>query len=101
MTSSETSSPILRVDEGRIKIWQRDACDAGRVIIRPSTAPVVTAPPYPAVAQPEPDYVTFPDPKDFNAAPDILEQVWKVCFDLLEDLGRLVVNLYDIPTGES
>ena len=101
MTSFETSPPILRIDEPRIKIWQGDARNAGQVIERSSVSLVVTSPPYPGVPQPEPDYVTFPDPKDFNAAHDILEQVWKACYDLLEDLGRLVVNLYDIPTGEA
>ncbi|MGI8407907.1 MAG: DNA-methyltransferase [Actinomycetota bacterium] len=59
----------------------------------------MTSPPYPGVDKPEPDYVTFPDPNDFNESHDFLKEVWQVCFDLLEDLGRLVVNIYDVPTG--
>jgi DNA modification methylase len=71
----------------------------GHVVERSSVSLAFTSPPYPGVDEPEPEYGTFPDPKDFNAAHAILAQVWKCCFDALEDTGRLVVNLYDIPTG--
>lgn len=89
------------MDQDLVKIVQGDCRRALEVIERSSVALVVTSPPYPGVPQPEAEYVTFPDPKDFNASHDILEQVWRVCYDLLEDLGWLAINLYDIPTGES
>lgn len=72
---------------------------ADAILPRSKTALIVTSPPYPGVDQPEPDYATFVDPKDFNASHDFLAQVWRVCYNLLEDLGRLVVNIYDIPSG--
>ena len=74
---------------------------ADTVLPRSKTALVMCSPPYPGVDQPEPDYATFVDPKDFNASHDFLETVWGMCFNLLEDLGRLVVNIYDIPAGAS
>lgn len=92
-------SPQLVIDEPRAKVWHGNALAALEVIPRSSVSLVVTSPPYPGVKQPEPDYVTFPDPLDIEAAHDILEQHWRVCYDLLEDMGRLVINLYDIPTG--
>jgi DNA modification methylase len=69
------------------------------VLPRSKTSLIVTSPPYPGVDQPEDDYATFPDPKEFNASHDFLEQVWAVCYDLLEDLGHLCINIYDIPAG--
>ncbi len=100
MTSMETfDPPVLRIDHERARIYQGDCRSMGVVVPRSTVSLIITSPPYPGVPQPEPDYVTFPDPKDFAAAHDILEQVWRVCFDALEDLGRLCINLYDIPTG--
>ena len=97
--SSEHDLLMLRVNEERAKIWQGNCLKMLDVVKRSSVALVMTSPPYPGVDQPEPDYVTFQDPKDFNASHDFLKTVWKVCFDALEDLGRLVVNIYDVPTG--
>jgi DNA modification methylase len=104
-TSSEMSqvslaAPTLEVDGELVKIYQGDCREALAVCPQSSVSLVVCSPPYPGVPQPEPDYVTFPNPKDFNQAHDILEQVWRVCYDLLEDEGRLCINLYDIPTGK-
>lgn len=92
-------TPIL--SEDRAKIWQGDCLNALSVIPRSTMSLIVTSPPYPGVPQPEPDYVTFPNPMAFNEAHDFLEKVWAVCYNLLEDTGRLCVNLYDIPTGET
>lgn len=100
MSSSETlSPPSLRIDHERSKIYEGDCRGLLEVVPRSSVSLIVTSPPYPGVPQPEPDYVTFPEPKDFVAAHKILEQVWRVCYASLEDLGRLCINLYDIPTG--
>lgn len=101
MTNSSPTfdPPVLRIDHERAKIYHGDCRAMGQVIPRSSVSLIVTSCPYPGVPQPEPDYVTFPDPKDFVASHNILEQVWKECFDALEDLGRLCINLYDIPTG--
>lgn len=109
MSISETSNtppstnlpglPQVVVDEDRATIYHGNCLNALQVEKRSSVSLIVTSPPYPGVDQPEPDYVTFPDPKDFNKAHDYLESVWRVCYDLLEDLGRLAINLYDIPTG--
>lgn len=103
MTSSSPGTtltdPELVIDEDTVRIFQGDSRAMGQVIQKSTVSLIVTSPPYPGVPQPEPDYVTFPDPKDFNAAHDILEEVWTACYHALEDLGRLVVNLYDIPTG--
>jgi len=74
---------------------------ADSVLSRSKTALIMCSPPYPGVDQPEPDYATFVDPKDFNASHDFLEKVWRMSFNLLEDLGRLVINIYDIPAGAS
>jgi DNA modification methylase len=107
---SETSEPTLEptqiplklaVDDEFAKIIQGDCRRMGEVVERSSVTLCITSPPYPGVDQPEPDYVTFPDPKDFNAAHDILQSTWAACYEALEDLGYLAVNLYDIPTGES
>lgn len=91
----------LAVNDDLAKIVQGDCRRALEVVERSSIALIVTSPPYPGVDQPEPDYVTFPNPKDFNSAHEILQEVWRTCFDLLEDLGWLAINLYDIPTGET
>jgi site-specific DNA-methyltransferase (adenine-specific) len=61
---------------------------------------VVTSPPYPGVEQPTDDYVTFIDPDAFEECHRFLDSVWASCFHILNDLGRLVVNIYDIPRGE-
>lgn len=90
----------LIVDEERKKAYQGSCLDALDVIERSRVSLIVTSPPYPGVAKPEDAYATFPDPKDFNASHDFLGLVWQTCFDLLEDLGRLVVNIYDVPNGE-
>lgn len=98
------SSPIpleLAVDQEYAKIVKGNCLRALEVMEKSSVALCLTSPPYPGVPQPEPEYVTFPEPKLFNEAHDILEQVWTVCYQLLEDLGWLAINLYDIPTGEA
>lgn len=89
----------IELDDDTKRVWQGSCLDAPSVIERASVALCITSPPYPGVDQPEEEYATFPDPKDFKAAHDFLSEVWQVCFNLLEDLGRLVVNLYDVPTG--
>lgn len=93
------SHPTLAVDTDRVKIWHGNCLNADRVITRSKVSLIITSPPYPGVSQPEPDYATFPDPKDFNDAHDFLERVWRMCWDLLEDLGHLCINIYDIPAG--
>lgn len=89
------------MDNERAKIYQGNCLDALQVLPRSRVALCVTSPPYPGVPQPEEEYVTFDDPKDFNASHDFLEKVWRVCYDALEDLGHLAINIYDIPTGAS
>lgn len=90
-------TPVIEQDDKLI--WQGSCLNALEVIERSSVALIVTSPPYPGVEEPEEEYATFDDPMDFNAFHDFLKDVWKVCFDLLEDQGRLVINLYDIPKG--
>ena len=99
--SSSQTPLILQVDNPRAKIYQGSCLDALSVLNRSSVSLIITSPPYPGVAQPEEDYVTFDDPTDFNASHDFLGDVWKVCYSLLEDLGHLCVNIYDIPAGSS
>lgn len=93
--------PVLAVESERAQIFHGNCLMADTVLPRSKTALIITSPPYPGVDQPEPDYATFIDPKDFNASHDFLEEVWRVCFNLLEDLGRLCINIYDIPAGAS
>lgn len=93
--------PKLIVDEPTTKIWRANCLDAPKLIERSTVSLIITSPPYPGVPQPEGDYVTYPDPMDFNGFHDLLHDVWETCFILLEDLGRLCVNIYDIPTGAS
>lgn len=100
LTASSDSDPLnIVVDEEKAKIYQGNCLRALDVVTRGKVALIVTSPPYPGVNQPENEYVTFPDPLDFNASHRFLQEVWAVCYDLLEDTGRLVVNIYDIPTG--
>lgn len=93
------SLPTLAVDEEKVKIYQGNCLRALNVVTRGKVALIATSPPYPGVTQPEAEYVTFEDPLDFNASHDFLQEVWRVCYDLLEDTGRLCVNIYDIPSG--
>lgn len=97
-TTPTAPSPVI-VDDF-VTIYQMDSTDMGLVIPKASVSLIVTSPPYPGVPQPEPEYHTFPDPKDFNAAHAILRGIWQACYESLEDLGRLVINCYDIPTGD-
>lgn len=97
--SNQSSQWRQVIDEPFKKIYQASCLDAASFIERSSVSLVITSPPYPGVDQPEEEYVTFKDTNDFNACHDFLERVWKVCFDVLEDLGWLVVNIYDIPKG--
>lgn len=102
MQTAETRRPLEQiVDEPGKQAWQGSCLDAHTVIERSSVSLIFTSPPYPGVDQPEEEYATFPDPQDFNRAHDFLQEVWAECFLLLEDKGRLVVNLYDVPKGES
>lgn len=91
----------LAVDQELVKIVQGSCLDAAQVVPQSSIGLVLTSPPYPGVDQPEDEYATFPDPKDWKASHDFLEEVWRMCFHLLEDTGWMAVNLYDIPTGET
>lgn len=87
------------IEQERAKIYHADCLRLGEVVPRSSVTLIVTSPPYPVVPPPEEDYVTFEDPMDFNECHLLLKQVWKVCYDALEDLGRMAVNIYNIPTG--
>ena len=91
--------PKLILDEPNTKIWFANCLDASTLIERSTVSLIFTSPPYPGVPQPEGEYITYPDPMDFNGFHDLLRDVWKQCYHLLEDLGRLAVNIYDIPTG--
>lgn len=100
-TSQSPDSKAEKVlDEDNVLLYKGDSKDLLEVIPKSSVSLVVTSPPYPGVPQPTPEYVTFPDPKDFTRSHDILEPIWGACYDALEDLGRLAINIYDIPTGE-
>lgn len=96
---AEGSTPRLALDEDNVKLYQGNSKDMAKVLEPSSVSLVVTSPPYPGVPQPEPNYETFPNPKQFNECHDILAEIWTACFNALEDLGRLCVNIYDIPTG--
>jgi len=97
-----TQPPLeLAVNDDLIKVVKGDSRRALEVMDRSSVGLVLTSPPYPGVDQPEDDYVTFPDPQAFNECHDFLQSVWRVCYEALEDLGWLIVNIYDIPKGES
>lgn len=99
---SLSSKPLeLAVNDELVKIVQGDCRRALEVVERSTVSLIITSPPYPGVPEPEAEYVTFPEPKDFEAAHGFLEEVWAVGFDLLEDEGWMAVNLYDIPTGSS
>lgn len=100
-----STDPVLTHSEdgpgfGSFKAYQGNCLDALKVILPSSVSLSFTSPPYPGVDQPTDNYVTFPDPLNFNAFHDFLAEVWRVQFDLLADEGRLVVNIYDIPTGK-
>ena len=102
---TETEPELTHHEEGpglgSFKAYYGNCLDAGKVIDRGSVSLVFTSPPYPGVDQPTDNYVTFPDPQDFNSFHDFLHDVWEVCYNLLADEGRLVVNIYDIPKGAS
>lgn len=85
---------------GSFHAYHANCLDATKIIERSTVSLVVTSSPYPGVDQPTDDYVTFSDPKDFHLCHKVLDQVWLTCFELLADLGRLCVNIYDIPRGE-
>lgn len=99
MLISDSTEPKLVVDEPLAKIWQANCLDSSQLIERSTVSLCFTSPPYPGVPQPEEEYVTFADPMAFNEFHDFLKDVWAQCYNLLEDLGRLCVNIYDIPTG--
>lgn len=103
MSDQTAPEPPLRlvVNDEFAKIVQGSCLRMGEVVEQSTVTLCITSPPYPGVAQPEPDYVTFPDPKDFVRAHDLLQEVWSCCYRALEDQGYLAVNLYDIPTGEA
>lgn len=90
----------LVIEQENRRIYHGNALLIGSVQPRSSVSLCFTSPPYPGVPQPEEDYGTFQDPMEFDRAHEALQEVWKVCYDVLEDLGRLCVNIYDIPTGE-
>lgn len=84
---------------GSFKAWFGDCLATPQVIEQSTVSLIVTSPPYPGVPQPEDDYVTFIDPMAFKECHAFLKEVWRMCFYVLADEGRLVVNIYDIPTG--
>lgn len=92
-------SGSLVLEDNLVQLYKLNSgfmCD----VVKPSSVSlIVTSPPYPGVPQPEKDYVTFEDPLDFTRSHNALQQIWQGCFHVLEDLGRLIVNIYDIPTG--
>ncbi len=94
-------TPELVIEETGAQIYQGNCLLMDRCLTRSKTSLIITSPPYPGVAQPEEDYATFPDPKAFNESHDFLEKVWAQCWNLLEDLGHLCINIYDIPAGAS
>lgn len=86
---------------GSFKAYHANCLDADKILERSSVSLVFTSPPYPGVDQPTDNYVTFPDPMDFNGFHDFLHNVWSVCYNVIADEGRLVVNIYDIPQGSA
>jgi modification methylase len=91
---------------GSFKAYWCSCLDAPRVIEPSSVALGITSPPYPGVDQPSDgdgtfNYVTFLDPKDFDQSHLFLDDVWRMMYGLLADLGRLCINIYDIPRGEA
>lgn len=86
---------------GSFKAYWGNCLDAGEILEQSSVALVVTSPPYPGVKQPTEDYVTFNDPMQFEDFHTFLDNVWRTCFHILADLGRLAINIYDIPRGEN
>lgn len=87
-------------EHGSFKSYYGSCLKAPDVIERSTLSLIVTSPPYPGVEQPTDNYVTFLDPMAFMESHTFLGNVWKVCYDLLADLGRLAINIYDIPRGE-
>lgn len=84
---------------GSFKAYHANCLDADKLIEPSTVSLIVTSPPYPGVDQPTDNYVTFIDPFDFQQSHNFLEQVWRICFKLLADEGRLAINIYDIPQG--
>lgn len=84
---------------GSFKAYWANCLAAPEFIELSTVSLIVTSPPYPGVEQPTNNYVTFPDPEDFKTCHEFLESVWKMCYDLLADEGRLAINIYDIPKG--
>lgn len=84
---------------GSFKAYHANCLDAPEVIERSSVSLIVTSPPYPGVEQPTDNYVTFLDPMEVSKSHVFLAEVWKMCYDLLADEGRLAINIYDIPRG--
>lgn len=101
--SENVSTELVYNEEGpglgSFKAYWANCLVAPEFIEQSSVSLIVTSPPYPGVEQPTNNYVTFPDPFDFVASHDFLEQVWSMCFKLLADEGRLAINIYDIPQG--
>jgi modification methylase len=89
----------LELEDENLKVFMGDSTNLGQVIEPSSVSLCFTSPPYPGVPNPEPNYIDFPDPKNFKECHDILEPIWRACYTALEDLGRLCINIYDIPTG--
>lgn len=98
-SANSQTMPVAVIEDALAQIYHGNCLLAGSVLPRSKTSLIITSPPYPGVAQPEEDYATFPDPKEFNSSHDFLGEVWRVCWDLLEDLGHLCINIYDIPAG--
>lgn len=85
---------------GSFKSYHGNCLYMGSIFEKSSVDLIVTSPPYPGVEQPTDDYVTFDDPENFRSCHQFLADVWMNCFEILADLGRLCVNIYDIPKGE-
>lgn len=98
---AEKSSPLeLVINEPRAMVYRGSGVEIGSVLPKASVSLAITSPPYPGVPRPEENYASFEDPMAFDNCHRFLASVWKACFDVLHDLGRLVINLYDIPRGE-
>lgn len=84
---------------GSFRAYWANCLSADQIIERSSVSLIVTSPPYPGVEQPTNNYVTFIDPSDIEESHRFLYKVWKMCFGLLADEGRMAINIYDIPRG--
>lgn len=95
-SSSESNTPELVVEAENVQLYQGSCLDLLTVIPRSSVTLAIFSPPYPNVDQPEPDYVTFEEPQNFNSSHAFLTEVYRVVYGALQDGGRMVVNISNI-----